>query len=58
MTQVFSLSTPSGSCLSGPGVLYAGRLRHGGNRIYTSQKRSNIIMKNLMDFCHRHRRFW
>ena len=34
------------------GLLYAGRIRNGRNRLHNEPKtQGNIIMKNLMDFC-------
>lgn len=35
----------------GAGLLYAGRICHGGVRFYKGKNAGNIIMKNLMDFC-------
>lgn len=32
------------------GVFYAGRICHGGDRIYKSENSGNILMKNMMDF--------
>lgn len=32
------------------GVFYAGRICHGGDRIYKSKNSGNILMKNMMDF--------